>query len=75
MYANIETFEEMSWERSDCGAIYSHGVCIVRATNGDAWSGRHDVYQLIDGNEVCVARNVREQATLDLVNEINKVSA
>jgi hypothetical protein len=47
----------------------------VRATNGDAWSGRHDVYEVTDGNEVRIARNLRQQETLDLVNEINKASA
>jgi hypothetical protein len=75
MTDKVETFDDMSWERSDCGAIYRHGVCVVRATNGDAWSGRHDVYEVTDGNEVRIARNLRQQQTLDLVNEINKASA
>ena len=75
MIDKVENFEKMSWERTDCGAIYRHGVCVVRATNGDAWSGRHDVYMIVNGEEVNVNRNLREQATLDLVNELNEASA
>lgn len=75
MNDKVETFDEMSWERTDCGPIYRHGAAIVECTNGDAWSGRYDVFGIIAGMRVLVASNLCESDAFDRVNEINKASA